>query len=144
MKQSEADRLSITLSVYFDGQFFVGIFERTENNSLSVARHIFGAEPKDSEVYDFVLSHFYDLRFSPQIEATDKEIKRSNPKTMQRKVKATLSKCAAGTKAQQAIKAQTEQRKMERKVFCKQRKEEEQALKFELRQIKKKEKHKGH
>lgn len=39
----------------------------------------FGAEPKDYEVYDFVLKNYYRLRFSPAVAIDVKEAGR-NPK----------------------------------------------------------------
>ena len=48
-----------------------------------------------------------------------------------------------GTKAQQALKLQQEQGKLERRAARKQRSEEEKRRQFELRQQKKKEKHRG-
>lgn len=35
---------SITFTVYFDGQFWVGIVERIDEDGLSAARVVFGAE----------------------------------------------------------------------------------------------------
>ena len=49
-----------------------------------------------------------------------------------------------GTKSQQALKLQQEQNKLERKERSKMEREEESDRLFELKQQKKKEKHKGH
>lgn len=50
------------LTVYHDGQFFVGIITCKEQRKLYGARYIFGAEPSDEEVLMFVngslLEHF--------------------------------------------------------------------------------------
>ncbi len=43
-------------------------------------------EPKDYEVYDFVLKNYYQLRFSPAVATDVKEIGR-NPKRVQREVR---------------------------------------------------------
>ena len=45
---------SLTLTLFHDGQFYVGIFERREGKQLSVCRVVFGAEPKDGEIMDFL------------------------------------------------------------------------------------------
>ncbi len=42
------------LTVYHDGQFFVGIITCKEQRKLYGARYIFGAEPSDEEVLMFV------------------------------------------------------------------------------------------
>lgn len=73
------------LTVFFEEPFWVGVFERIENGKLSVAKVTFGAEPKDSKVYDFILKHYYSLRFSPAVSTVVKETKK-NPKRMRREV----------------------------------------------------------
>lgn len=44
------------LNVFFEGQFWVGVFERITDGKLSVSKVTFGAEPKDYEVYEFILN----------------------------------------------------------------------------------------
>ena len=130
------------LTVYFEEPFWVGVFERIENGKLSVSKVTFGAEPKDYEVYEFILKHYYGLRFSPAVAAVVKEAKK-NPKRMQRDIKKSLAKNGIGTKSQQALKLQQEQNKQERKVKSREQKLAEAEYLFELRQQKKKEKHRG-
>jgi hypothetical protein len=130
------------LSVFFDEPFWVGVFERIEDGKLSVAKVTFGAEPKDYEVYDFVLKHYYNLQFSPAFEVAVAE-KHINPKRMQREIKKQMSNTGIGTKSQQALKLQHEQYKTERKKKNREQKQAEEQRLFELRQQKKKEKHRG-
>lgn len=130
------------LSVFFDEPFWVGVFERIEDGKLSVAKVTFGAEPKDYEVYDFVLKHYYNLQFSPAVEVAVAE-KHINPKRMQREIKKQMSNTGIGTKSQQALKLQHEQYKTERKKKSREQKQAEEQRLFELRQQKKKEKHRG-
>lgn len=103
-----------TLTVYFEKPFWVGVFERIDNEQLSVAKIIFGAEPKDCETLDYVNKHYTKLRFSPALDAVVKEKKR-NPKRMQREAKKQMQQSGIGTKSQQALKKQQEQTKYERK-----------------------------
>ena len=130
------------LTVFFEEPFWVGVFERNENGRLSAAKVTFGAEPKDYEVYEFVLMHYYDLRFSPAVAAVIKETKQ-NPKRMQRDIKKSLAKTGIGTKSQQALKLQQEQNKQERRVKSREQKLAEAERLLELRRQKKKEKHRG-
>ena len=130
------------LKVFFEEPFWVGVFERIENGKLSAAKVIFGTEPKDSEVYEFVLKHYYSLRFSPAVATVVKEVKR-NPKKLQRDIKKSLEKTGIGTKSQQALKLQQEQNKQNRKVKSREKKQAEADRQFELKQQKKKEKHRG-
>ena len=130
------------LTVFFEEPFWVGVFERIENGKLSAAKVTFGVEPKDYEVYEFILKHYYDLQFSPAVATVVKEAKQ-NPKRMQRDIKKSLAKTGIGTKSQQALKLQQEQNKQERRVKSREQKSAETERLFELRQQKKKEKHRG-
>ncbi|MGN0114363.1 MAG: YjdF family protein [Acutalibacteraceae bacterium] len=130
------------LTVYFEDPFWVGVFERTENGKLAVSKVTFGAEPKDAEVYQFILRHFYDLRFSPPV-AVKVDAHKKNPKRMQREAKKQMQDTGIGTKSQQALKLQQEQSKAERKVKSREEKMLEAERKFELRRQKRKDKHKG-
>lgn len=62
---------------------------------------------------------------------------------MQRMIKKQLEAKGAGTKSQQALKLQHEQIKTGRKVVSREKKEAEARRQFELKQQKKKEKHRG-
>ena len=130
------------LTVFFDEPFWVGIFEKIENEKLSAAKVTFGAEPKDYEVYEFILKHYYDLRFSPAVASVVKETKR-NPKKLQKDIKKSLVKTGIGTKSQQALKLQQEQNKQKRKAKSREEKQMEADSRFELKQQKKKERHRG-
>jgi len=130
------------LTVFFEGPFWVGIFERQENGKLSAAKVTFGPEPKDYQVYDFVLKYYDDLQFSPTVDAAE-TCRKKNPKRVQREVQKQLENSGAGTKSQQALKLQYEQCKAQREKQSRQEKEAEKQRKFALRQQKKKEKHRG-
>ena len=137
------DKVSGKLTVYFEEPFWVGIFERIEDGKLSVAKVTFGAEPKDYEVQEYVQKYYFSLKFSPAVDAVAKDIKR-NPKRMQREAKKQMQEIGIGTKSQQALKLQQAQNKQERKVRSQEKNEAEKLRMFELKQQKKREKHKGH
>ena len=109
---------------------------------MSVCKVTFGAEPKDYEVYDLMLKNYYRLRFSPAVAAVVKEAVR-NPKRIQREVHKQVQNAGIGTKSQQALKLQQEQMKIERKSVSREQREAEKERRFELKQQKRKEKHKG-
>ena len=136
------DKVNGKLTVYFEDPFWVGVFERIEDGKLFVAKVTFGAEPKDYEVQDYIQKYYFSLKFSPAVETVVKDIKR-NPKRMQREAKKML-KTGIGTKSQQALKLQQEQNNQERKERSRKKKEAEEQRMFELKQQKKREKHKGH
>ena len=137
------DKASGKLTVYFEEPFWVGVFERIESGKLSVAKVTFGAEPKDYEVQEYIRKYYSSLKFSPAVDTVVKDIKR-NPKRMQREAKKQMQETGIGTKSQQALKLQQEQNKQERKVRSREKKEADELRMFELKQQKKREKHKGH
>ena len=134
----------IKLTVYFQQPFWVGIFEISYEDKLEVCRVVFGGEPKDYEVYDFILKNFYRLQFASPIKNEEDKLKKINPKRLQRNIKRETENAGIGTKAQEAIRLELESRKQERKEFSKAQRDEEKQKKFELKQMKKKEKKKGH
>lgn len=136
--------MNIKLTVYFDDPFWVGVFERLDCGRLETSRVVFGAEPKDYEVYSLILENYKNLKFSRPANAEVEPEKRINPKRLQRKIKKETSDTGIGTKAQQAIKLEYEARKLENKKASREKREELEQIKYERRQEKKKEKKKGH
>ena len=137
------DKANGKLTVYFEEPFWVGVFERIEDGKLSVAKVTFGAEPKDYEVQEYIRKYYSSLKFSPAVDTVVEDVKR-NPKRMQREAKKQMQETGIGTKSQQALKLQQEQNKQERKVRSREKKEADELRMFELKQQKKREKHKGH
>ena len=137
------DKVTEKLTVFFDDPFWVGIFERSEGNKLSVAKVTFGAEPENYDVYEFILEHYYDLQFSSTVKVAVKEEKR-NPKRKQKIARKTMQEKGIGTKSQQALKQQYEQNKQDHKVNNREEKAVKEQRQFELKQQKKKEKRRGH
>ena len=131
------------LTVFFEKPFWVGVFERVSNGKLSVCKVTFGAEPKDYEVWEFVLKHYDKLAFSPAIESEVKKVT-DNPKRRQREARKQLCASGIGTKSQQALQMQWEEIKAERKQISRAQREAEKQRQFDLKQQKRKEKHRGH
>ena len=52
------------LIVCFEDPFWIGVFERIQDGKLAAAKVTFGSEPKDYEVSEFILRHYYSLQFS--------------------------------------------------------------------------------
>ena len=130
-------------TVFFEDPFWVGVFERIEGNRLSVCKITFGAEPADAEIYAFLLSRYNRLKFSSPVRAEQKR-EADNPKRRFKNAKKALEKKGVGTKSQQALQKQYEEMKADRKTAGKELRDAEKQRQFELRQEKRKEKHKGH
>lgn len=134
----------LSLTVYFEEPFWIGILERSDGKRYEVCKIVFGAEPTDGEVYEFLLKNYNRLRFSRSIKAEPIAERRINPKRMQRIIKKQTENTGVGTKVQQALALEREQNKLEKKTRSREQKETEKALRFEQKQQKKKEKKKGH
>lgn len=135
--------IKTSLTILFENPFWIGLYERIDNEKYEVCKITFGAEPKDYEVYDFLLYNWNKLRFSPPVRTDNVEERRINPKRMQREISGQLQDKGIGTKAQQALKLQHEQGKIERKIQNREQEEAEKERQYALRQEKKKAKHRG-
>ncbi len=132
-----------SLTILFENPFWIGLYERFDDDKYEVCKITFGAEPKDYEVYDFLLKNWHMLKFSPPVKIEKSIERKINPKRMQREINSQLENKGIGTKAQQALKLQHEQNKIERKTQSREHKEAEKERQYALRQEKKKAKHRG-
>ena len=112
-------RVSSTLTVYHDGQFWVGMFERVEGGKLRACRVVFGAEPSNEEIQD------------------------ANPKRRAREAAREMRRPGPSTKAQQALSEEREAIAEQRKAATREKRDQEKQRRFELRQEKRKLKHRG-
>ena len=135
--------VSSTLTVYHDGQFWVGLAERVEGGRYGAARIVFGAEPSDEEILRFVASEWEKLSFFGD-KATETSKPAKNPKRRAREAAKALKQPAMSTKAQQALANQRETMKRESAHVRSQRRAEEADARFEQRKLKRKQKHRGH
>lgn len=137
------DKSLIKVSIIFEDPFWVGIFEKIIDQKLSVCKVTFGAEPKDYELQKFIINNYYKLRFSNSTVEIEEKSSKINPKRMQRIVKKQMQNTGIGTKSQQALKLQHEENKLTKKGNQHQKKIERQEYLFELKQQKRKDKHRG-
>ena len=136
------DKETVTLKVFFEEPFWIGIVECTADGQMEVCKVTFGAEPKDYEVHAWLLKNYYRLRFSPAVSAEEQK-EHNNPKRRQREARRQTAGMCVGTKSQQALSLLREQFKEERKRRTREEKEAEKEARFELKQQKRKEKHRG-
>ena len=62
------DRHASSFTVLFQPPFWVGIAERWDESGYSAARAVFGAEPTDAQLYEWIETEWHRLRFSPAAE----------------------------------------------------------------------------
>lgn len=138
---------TIKATIYFERQFWIAAFERTDKEGYTAARHIFGAEPSDSEVYHFILNHYHELKFG-ELKNIEVQIHRMNPKRLQREVRREMEKIKESSKpstlAQDYMREEIEKKKKMKKSQSSAEKLARKEMQFDLKQQKKKEKQKGH
>ena len=130
-------------TVFFEDPFWVGILEENYNGIDYMGKHIFGAEPSNSELLQFYIYEFDKIK-KLRIGKTDIEIRKMNFKKSINKSKKLQSKTGTGTKSQNLFKKAFEElmdiKKKERKFTEIKNKEEKYNRKLE----KKFEKKRGH
>ncbi len=89
---------TIKATIFFEKRYWLGTFERTDKQGYAVARHIFGSEPSDSEIDEFVLNHYLNLKFGA-LKEVQLQIHRMNPKRVQREVRREMKKIKETTKS---------------------------------------------
>ncbi|MEN6389433.1 MAG: YjdF family protein [Syntrophomonas sp.] len=140
----EDDRVKVRLRVYFEEPFWVGLFERYYQGRITACKVVFGPEPRSWEIARFVDSRYQHLVFSPPVEGVFSfEAGRINPKRRQRSISRQM-KQVGSTCSQQALQLQREACSKDRRARRSQQRAEQAQQKYLLRQVKKKEKKKGH
>ncbi|MEC1943440.1 YjdF family protein, partial [Bacillus velezensis] len=123
------------LTVYYDGQFWVGVIEVVNDGKLRAVRHLFGKEPKDSEIMHFV--HNQLLQTLSRTEQTGVCVKAKsknlNPKRLQRQASKEMKNIGISTKAQKAIKQELEARKEKKKQLNRKQREKIKEQKYLIR-----------
>lgn len=102
------------LTILHDGKFYVGIVETVSENTLKAYRYVFGAEPKDQDVLDFVyqdLQRLLDTQHQEGVPIDQNVIQKINPKRLQRQVSKEMAQSSISSKAQEAMKKEYEHRK---------------------------------
>ncbi|MCI1664746.1 MAG: YjdF family protein [Atopobiaceae bacterium] len=133
------------LTICFEDPFWVGLVETEDDGTYNVARHVFGAEPTQPEVEEFVAQHWNDLRFTADLMVEKRGGHKINPKRMRRIIEREVAANARrGTKAQQAIAEDREANKAERAAESKAQCEAREKAAYEQRRAKAKARHRGH
>lgn len=138
---------TVKATIFFEKRFWIGTFERTDKEGYAIARHVFGAEPSDPEIHEFVLKSYHELKFG-EAKEINIQIQRMNPKRVQREVHREMAKIKETTRpstlAQDYMREELEKKKKEKKSISSAEKQARKDDQFALRQEKRKEKHRGH
>jgi hypothetical protein len=133
------------LTVFFDGQFWMGIFEWEAHGLTRAHRHVFGAEPGDGEILDLVKDWApSDIPETEDAAAPSPPPHASNPKRRAREAARLLARRGGSTKAREALQRELEERKGESRRETRARREAAKEKRRETAGQKAKEKHRGH
>ena len=138
------EKTTSKLTVIFEDPFWIGLYERQTGSRYEVCRIVFGAEPKNYDVAEFMRKNWRRLKFSPAVSGEALNERRVNPKRMQREISRAMKQRSISTKAQQALANQRETMKRESAQARSQRRADEAETRFEQRKLKRKQKHRGH
>jgi hypothetical protein len=129
-------------TVYFEDPFWVGVLESEDERAFVVARHVFGAEPSNAELRDFLLYGFAGMRRTTGRASESGPPGPRNPKRGRRDAMRDIVR-PPSTKAQAALKAARTDLKAERKASSREERLAEAERRFALRSEKRKRRHRG-
>ncbi|NUO96740.1 MAG: YjdF family protein [Nonomuraea sp.] len=107
----------VTLSVYLDGAFWVGVLEVVEDGRLRATRFTLGSEPTDPELHEFLMRHGVALleqaHAAPAVAAGER-VRRASPKRAAKlAARAAARVSTRSTASQEAMRLELESRKQE-------------------------------
>ena len=100
--------------VLFQSPFWVGIAQRWGEEGYQAAKITFGAQPTDTQIYQWVLKEWHRLVFSKLSEEESPVLERKQ-KRLQREARKAIQVRGIGTKAQAALALQREDRGLARR-----------------------------
>lgn len=139
-----------SVTITFCPPLWIALFEIHDDGQYSVAREVIGnSEPTGSDIKLFFQRLEYNrLRYTKNLEeSANTENRKLSYKKLQKKVKRETEKTNfryAFTKAQIELKKQQEEIKTNSKRQSVERRMALEEKKFDLKQIKRKDKHRGH
>lgn len=142
-KQGFNSTVASTLTVYHDGQFWVGVAERQTAHGIEACRIVFGAEPTNEEIYRFVLERWDALEFSATVESEGTERQRINPKRRQREASREAARARPSTKAQEALAREREARKSRAAASRSEQRHRQARERHDLKKARAKQRHRG-
>ena len=137
------DRNYCSFTVMFQPPFWVGIAERWDGGWYSAVRVVFGAEPTDAQLYEWLEREWHRLNFSPAVEGERLAVHRKNPKRAMREAREATRTKGISTRAQEVLSRQREQEGLARRREVKRCVEQARQEKYFLRQQKNRYKNRG-
>lgn len=135
------------LTILFDPPYWIGLLEAESDGLLYAARHIFGSEPSDPEVYAFVRNNLLDLMLTMTVGLPIDAVptpRRINPKRLQRNIRREVSRTDVSSKTHEAVRLQIEANAQEHLGISRTQRDQKRQHKRDIATAKAKAKHKGH
>jgi hypothetical protein len=133
----------VTFTIFFDGQFWIGLATRIGTHGNEVARHVFGPEPTDAELIQWFRNDYCRLEFVPTSLEVNTRVG-GNPKRRLREARRALEAPRTCTRAQEAWSAALEATKTAATIARRDEQRIEAEARYALRVAKRKNKHRGH
>ncbi len=133
------------LTILFNDPYWIGLVELERESCLYAATYLFGAEPGDAEVYQFVLRNLVGLlsHMTIGLPVQDRGQPHVNPKRKQREARRQVMQRGMSTRAQEAVKQQFEQNKQDRVQVTRAQRDIQRDHKRDVAREKAKAKHRG-
>lgn len=136
----------LTLTIFHDGQYWVGMMEENNRSAIKAFKKVFGVRPSDKEILDFINSEFFI--FSKKMECSLKIViskkLSKNPKKRIKQINKEKKNTTHLSKAFAVVKLDQEKSKVRRRDSYKENKKVLERKKYERKLEVKREKHKGH
>jgi len=135
-------------TVFFDGRFWVGVFEIVEEGEVRAAKVVFGAEPNAAELWDFARTEAHrlidDAYRAPGVPLRARPATRPprNPKRLAREA-ANQQKDTYRTRSQEALAATRVENAKGKAVSRRKRRAQEAERRRSIRVAKQKAKRRG-
>ncbi|WP_017177640.1 YjdF family protein [Actinomyces timonensis] len=141
--------MSATFTVYFNGQFWVGVLEHDDGGWVRAARVTFGPEPTDTELHSWLLENGTALinraDSAPRVRRTGStQERRVGPKRAMREAAKAAARHRESTAAQAAMQADLEARAAASSTQRREDRDAERERRREIARAKAKARHRGH
>lgn len=141
--------MSGTFTLYYDGQFWIGLVEFRDDDGVRAARHVFGAEPNNAELLAFATGREFDAlarraHAAPAVPDDQRPTRRISWKRLARAAAKEQRQVGAGTVAQQALKEDLMRRLAAAGASQKANREADAEHRRAVARAKAKAKHRGH
>jgi hypothetical protein len=139
----ETSCVTSVFTIFFEDPFWVGVLEEQYDDQQYMGRHVFGAEPSNSELTQFYLNELGAIR-KIKIGESKIEAKKTGFKKSLSKAKQAQNKKGTGTKSQELFQRALEEAMDVKKKLVKAEERLDKAEKYAQKQEKKLKKRKGH